>query len=342
LARFAGYSGFAVLEVLIARNVSATTLARFAGLDETLTMHRFVLASGLIATLLAGCGKPSRDVAGTTTPSPTATNEQVFQVKGQIVSLEPDGRTVKIRHEEIPGYMPAMTMPFEVKTTNDLAGLMAGDTVSFRMIVTDTDGWIENLKRLNATRTNSPPVTGQFRLVRDVEQLATGDALPEYHFVNQDGQKISTSKFRGGPLAINFLFTRCPFPTFCPLMANNFAKAQQQLLAMIPQGGTLTNWHLLSISFDPQFDTPSVLKAYAARYNYDPSRWTFATGELIDVTAISEQFGMTFWHDEGGSISHNLRTVVIDAKGLVQTNFIGNEWTADELVAEMVKAAAVK
>ena len=101
-----------------------------------------------------------------------------------------------------------------------------------------------------------------------------------------------------------------------------------------------TNWHLLTVSFDPEFDTPAVLKAYAGLYKYEPERWTFATGDLMDITAIGEQFGLAFWHDETGSISHNLRTIVIDASGRVQKVFEGNKWTSDELVEEMVKAAA--
>jgi protein SCO1/2 len=103
-----------------------------------------------------------------------------------------------------------------------------------------------------------------------------------------------------------------------------------------------TNWHLLTISFDPEFDKPEVLKGYARMFKYEPEHWTFATGELIGITAIGEQFGLAFWHDETGSISHNLRTVVVDAAGKVQKIFQGNQWTSAELVAEMVQAAGRK
>jgi protein SCO1/2 len=118
-------------------------------------------------------------------------------------------------------------------------------------------------------------------------------------------------------------------------MANQFAEAQQKLLAM---ANSPTNWHLLTISFDPEFDKPAVLLAYALAHQYNPKYWTFATGELIDITAIGEQFGLAFWHDETGSITHNLRTVVLDSGGRVQKVFEGGDWTSAELVAELVKA----
>lgn len=292
----------------------------------------------VLATMLSlvGCSKPI--APNTSSGSSASTNQRMFQVKGIVLEVVPREKSVKIKHEEVPGYMPAMTMPFDVKDTNELAGLEPGDPVSFRLIVTDTEGWIDQIRK-TGPKTNDLPTTGRFRRVRDVEPLNIGDALPEYHFTNQFGQPFSTTQFKGKALAINFLFTRCPFPNFCPRMANNFVEAEQKLLAMT---NGPTNWHLLTISFDPEFDTPAVLKRYAENHQYHPDHWTFATGALIDITAIAEQFGLAFWHDESGSISHNLRTIVIDASGRVQKVWAGNEWVPDELATEMVKAAAAK
>lgn len=299
-------------------------------------MFRSVPWVVLLAVLAVSCQR-----SDDTSPSPRSaahlsTNRQVFQVKGVVQAVRPARKEVEIRHEAVPGYMPAMTMPFDVRDTNELAGLEPGQPVSFRLTVTDTEGWIDQIHKLGPP-TNTPPTTGPFRQVRDVEPLQTGEALPEYHFINQLGQPISTKQFMGQALAITFLFTRCPYPNFCPRMANNFEAAQQKLLAL---ANGPTNWQLLTISFDPEFDKPAVLKAYADAHHCDPTHWTFATGELIDITAIAEQFGLAFWHDETGSISHNLRTAVIDATGRVRKIFEGNNWTSDELVQEMVKAAA--
>jgi protein SCO1/2 len=286
--------------------------------------------------LLSGCGKspePGQSVSATPAQN---TNQQIFQVKGVVVEVTPEKKSVTIKHEAVPNYMPAMTMPFDVRDTNELTGLEAGNSVSFRMIVTDTDGWIDHIVK-TGTATNTLP-EGLHR-VRDVEPLNEGDLLPEYQFINQFGKVFNTADFKGKALAITFLFTRCPFPTFCPFLSNSFGDTQKKLLAM---NNAPTNWHLLAISFDPEFDTPDVLKNYGEIHRYDPTHWTLATGELIDITALGEQLGLAFWHDESGSISHNLRTAVIDSSGHIQKIFIGNEWTADDLVAEIIKAAAKK
>lgn len=264
------------------------------------------------------------------------TNQQTFQVKGVVKEIKPDGKSALIKHEEIPGYMAAMTMEFETRNTNELRGLKEGDAISFRLNVTDDDGWIDQVKKLNVAPTETPS-RATVRIARDVDMLNVGDALPEYHFTNQLGQAVDLRDFKGQALAIDFIFTTCPFPTMCPRLSQNFSDAQKKLKGM-PDAPT--NWHLLTISFDPERDTPAVLKSYAERYNYDPKHWSFLTGDLIEITAIAEQFGQTFW-SEGGSISHNIRTVVIDANGIVQKVIPENKWTSDELVEEIVKAARI-
>jgi protein SCO1/2 len=301
----------------------------------------WILNLGLMMAVTS-CEKKSPEVipvAPVAMLASTSTNTQVFQVKGVVVELMPAERSVRIRHEEIPGYMDAMTMPFEVKATNELAGLTAGDSVAFRMNVTEKDGWIDQIKKLDQPPVNTPPAATGIRIVRDVEPLTVGDALPEYHFTNQLGQVVSLSQFRGQALAFTFIFTRCPFPTFCPLMSNNF-RTVQDALAAAPGGPT--NWHLLTISFDPDYDTPERLKNYAATYHADPAHWSFLTGTLIDITALSEQVGLQFWKDPQGGLNHNLRTVVVDARGRVQRIFTENKWTPEELTAELVRAAAAK
>lgn len=252
-----------------------------------------------------------------------------------VISVAPKVKSIEIKHEEIPGFMPAMTMPFDVKDTKELRGLQKGDSVSFRMLVTDTEGWIDHLQKIPDLATNAPVIAAPIRL-REVEPLLEGDLLPEYQFTNQFGEAITTTQFKGNALAVTFLFTRCPFPTFCPLMANQFAEVQQKLATM---SNAPTNWHLLTISFDPAFDTPSVLKAYAERYKYDPAHSTFATGALTEISALAEQVGLSFSRDASGSINHNLRTFVIGADGKLRKIFVGNQWKSDELVDEMIKAA---
>jgi protein SCO1/2 len=267
--------------------------------------------------------------------------QQTFSVKGVVEEVKPDGRTAIIAHEEIPGYMPAMSMPFRVKNTNELAGVRPRDILQFRMVVTEDDGWIEQVTRIGiAPPTNSSQMDRTFRRVREVEPLQVGDAMPDYAFTNELGKVVRLADFKGRAYAFNFIFTRCPFPLFCPKMAENFQSAARQLKA---DRAAPANWHLLSITFDVDYDTPERLCAYARRYNYDPARWNFLTAALIDIDAITEQFGLVFPRTQTGiGFDHNLRTVVVDAAGRVHRVFLGNEWQPEELVSALKEAAAAK
>lgn len=288
--------------------------------------------------MVAGCD--SRPHIANAAPAPTnAAPRQTYQVNGTVIEVQPTEKSVEIQHEAIPGYMQAMTMPFDVKDTNELTGLGPGDGVKFRLIVTTNEAWIEDV-HITEKSLGGVPTRGPFRLVRDVEPLNVGDALPEYHFTNELGQAVSTGQFKGNAVVLSFLFTRCPYPMYCPLTAGKLADLQRRLTGLT---NGPANWHILAVSIDPDYDTPPVLQEYAKRYSYDPKTWSFLTGDLVDVTALAEQFGMTFWREGETQLpSHNLRTVVINANGRVQSIVPGNQWTVDELVRGVVKAAAAK
>jgi len=283
---------------------------------------------------VSGCSQQDRDAHGPASPA----QSQHFAVRGIVREIKPDGKTAVIAHEEIPGYMEAMTMPFRVKDTNELAKVTVGDQVTFRLVVTQDDGWIEGLEKKGANL-DLPPSRDLFREVREVDPLKVGDPLPNYRFTNQLGQVVAMNDFRGKALAFTFIFTRCPFPTFCPRMNTHFAEAHRRLAALPDLAG---KWHFLTISFDPQFDTPAVLKKYAENHRYEAGKhWSFLTGALVDMDALTEQFGLYFSRDgaQGITFNHNLRTVVVNPGGKVQQVFSGNEWTVEDLVAEMTRAA---
>lgn len=297
-----------------------------------------LLFAGL-ACVLAACRRESTPSASTPASATINTNREYYQAKGVVQEVKAEARSVVIKHEEVPNYMAAMTMPFDVKSADELRDLQPGDAVSFRIVVAGDDAWIDQIKKLSAApKLSELPQNGQFRVTRDVEPLKVGDLLPNYHFTNQLGQAVSTAQFKGQALAFTFFFIRCPYPTFCPLMSKNFSDTQRKLLALT---NGPTNWHLLSVSFDPEFDSPEALKSYARPYNCDPQHWDFVTSDLVEITALADQVGENFWH-EGPSITHNLRTVVVDAQGRIQKIIPENKWTSDELVAEIVKAAAAK
>jgi protein SCO1/2 len=302
-------------------------------------LNRLVfLCAGLLASAPAGARAQTATAVPTNQPAGAVTNAapRTFQVKGVIKELKPDGKTALIAHEAIPDYMGAMTMEFEVRDTNELRGLRAGDTVTFRMLVTDKEGWIDHVAKSGTVLVTDASTRPLVHVVRDVPRLKEGDELPDYHFTNELGKVVSTAQLKGRAFAFTFFFTRCPYPTFCPFLSNSFQEAQKKLLAMT---NGPTNWTLLSISFDTENDSPAALKDYAARYNYDPAHWSFLTGDLSDITAIGDQVGEVFGRDPSGGINHNLRTVVVDTQGRITSIIIGNTWTVDELVEEIVKAA---
>lgn len=292
---------------------------------------------------LSGCRSPQsaggEPIAGTSAAArATPDGTQVFTVKGVVRELRPEHREVVIRHEAIPGYMAAMTMPFTVRDPAELAGVEPGDTVQFRLTVTAEEGWIDQLRVLRRAEPEDPrPEVPSVRVARQVDELEEGDLLPDYPLLTESRQRIRLEAFRGRALGLTFLYTRCPYPTFCPRQTRQFVEAAELLKQRLP--GSPPRWHLLAVSFDPAHDTPSVLRRYARQYGADLERLNFCTGEIADLDALTEQFGLIVARD-GEGFSHNVRTVVVNADGRIRRIFIGNQWTTDDFVTEMVKAAS--
>jgi protein SCO1 len=288
----------------------------------TLARRSFSLVAAIVG-LATGC---TSHRPHTTIPASAhrATEElRTFDARGVVREIKPDRTGLVIRHEAIPGYMAAMTMPFEVREPRELDGVNVGNRVAFRLQVTETDGWIDRVVVLAAGEPE------------EADELKEGDLMPDYAFIDEQRRPVRLSQFRGQALGFTFIYTRCPYPTFCPRQSANFAAACQQLTAAT---GGPSNWHLLSISFEPAHDTPAVLREYASRYDHDPKRWSFLTGKMIDIDAITEQFGMFYARDDAG-FSHNVRTVVVDAAGRIRRILIGNAWTVDDFVTAMTQAA---
>lgn len=248
----------------------------------------------------------------------------IYEARGVLQEMREEGRRALIAHEAIEGYMDAMTMEFDTADAAEFRDLLPGDVITFRLSVTDDRGWIEHARKVGHTAPLPPPET--------LESLPPGSPLPDCAFTNSRGETQRLSDFKGRALAFTFIFTRCPFPDFCPLMNRNFMAAREALAA-----GTRTEWHLLSLSFDPDYDTPERLATYAAPYRPDPAHWTFATGRAEEIRGLGKAFGLAI-SSTGVSTDHNLRTVVVDAAGRVQKVFVGNAWKADELVSELRRA----
>jgi len=230
--------------------------------------------------------------------------------------------------------MPSMTMPFAVRDSKEIAGMRVGDPISFRLTVTENDSWIDQVKKINAAEVRlpvpiAPPKT---RPAGDESaRLREGDVMPAFELTDQNGGRITLETFRGDPFVLTFIFTRCALPKFCPLMSKNFAELQNA----IKNGfGTLAQTRLLSISFDPDFDTPQILTAYAGHEQADRKIWVFATGEKSKIDNLTRAFSV-FVQPEAGTISHGLATALIGEDGKIARIWRGNGWTPSEVISEI-------
>lgn len=256
-------------------------------------------------------------------------------VRGVVKDLKADGHTVVISHEAIAGYMDAMTMPFKVKSTRELAGLRIGDVIAFQLHVTETESWIDRVARVGKTASAASGEPGSSG-AKVAQPSGARHPLLDYRFTNELGQAVSLREFRGQALAVTFFFTRCPIPDFCPRLSRNFQEASRKL-ASIP--GAPTNWHFLSVSFDTEFDTPSALRAYGEAYHYDPKHWSFLTGPPEQIGELARFSGLQFEKD-GSLFNHTFRTLIIDPAGHLQMMFPIGGNLAGAIVDEMLKAAA--
>jgi protein SCO1/2 len=267
---------------------------------------------------------PSSSNTGTAVP-------REFVANGTVEEVLPGSRIIVIRHGEISNYMAAMTMPFKTKAPEELAGLRRGDEISFRLQVTEAESWVEHISKIGTVSLPPQPAPTQAPASRPSHPLL------DYKFTNELGRAVSLHDFRGQALAITFFYTRCPLPDYCPRLSKNFQAAQQKLESL---PGAPANWHLLSVSFDTEFDSPQMLKAYGNSYQYDPEHWSFLTGPADKIGELARQANVTYQYD-AGTFNHDFRTLIIDAAGHLQMIFPTSGDLSDQIVAELIKAAAV-
>jgi protein SCO1/2 len=253
--------------------------------------------------------------------------ERQYTLTGQVVAVAPERSEITIKHEDIPNFMPAMTMPFKVQDPALLTDRVPGDLVTATLVVGEVEAHLSAVTKTgSAPLTEAPPAAYQ-------ESLKPGDTVADAAFLDQEGQPKRLADWRGHRVALTFMYTRCPLPEFCPLMDRHFA-AVQRALAQAPN---FEDVRLLSITMDPAYDTPAVLEAHAARLGAQPSIWSFLSPEPAGAQAFFEQFGLIVEREGtgAGDITHNLRTVVLDAEGRVSAIRTGNDWTPAQLIADL-------
>jgi len=271
-------------------------------------------------------------------PPPPDAGAKRYGLTGQVVAVRPEIGEIRIAHEAVPGYMDAMTMSFAVKDRATLAGRQRGDLVRATLVVTPTDAWLENVQKTGFAAVAEPPEEAPGPAPAFV-LLEPGQPVPDVPLVDQDARAWSAARLQGRATALTFIYTRCPLPTYCPLMDRHF-RSVQRLVASKP--GLADRVQLVTVSFDPEFDTPAVLKQHAASLGADLRSWSFLTGRREDVEGLAARFGVSVMRDPAKpiEITHNLRTAVIGPDGRVVTIHGGNEWTPEQLAKDLEAAAA--
>ena len=250
-----------------------------------------------------------------------------YELKGKVISVDLAKGEATIEHEDIAGYMPAMTMEFPVRDAEALKTLESGDSMQATLVVTDDAYWLENpvISRVLP----GAPLTATFTGAREPKP---GDEMPDVKLVNQDGRPFNTRQLKGRALVVTFVYTRCPLPDQCPLMSANFAQLNAALAA---DTRLRRKARLLSVTLDPEFDTPELLRKYGATYAGGSFEdWELATGDPAEVRRFAEFFGLVY-QAEGGQVTHSLRTAIVKPDGKLYKIYRGNEWKPEEVLAEL-------
>jgi protein SCO1/2 len=262
-------------------------------------------------------------------PSLTA-REHVFSVGGTVRAPLDNTGHVTIAHDDIPGLMPAMTMSFAVADPAGAVSLKPGDRVRFQL---DTDGpdWT----------VGSFTVVGHTVIPTSVHpasaanhRLREGDSLPVFSCLTEENKPLTTASLRGHATLLTFIFTRCPVPEYCPAMALRFAQLQKAILSTPGWAGQA---RLLSITLDPDFDRPEILKAYGEAVGADPAVWQFATGDKETIAALTKSFAV-YTERNGMTLDHTLCTALIGPDGRILQLWRGNGWKIDEVLAAFAAA----
>jgi protein SCO1/2 len=269
---------------------------------------------------------------------------QKYQVSGMLLAADPTQHTITVSCKEIPGYMDAMVMSFPVHGSTWPDGLKPGASLEFTLIVEKDDSYAENVRVQPFESLELDPTEARrLKLVENANSshppskdvIQPGEAVPDFHFTDQDHDSISLSQFIGKVVALTFIYTRCPRPDYCLRLSNNFGVLQRRFKNRM--GNDLV---LLTVIIDPIHDQPEALQTYARTWKADSRNWHFLTGPVADVQQLCHRFDMSFYPDEALYV-HSFHTVVIGRDGHLAANLEGNNFTAQQL-GDLVESLADK
>jgi protein SCO1/2 len=253
-----------------------------------------------------------------------------YELVGQVLAVHAERQELAIKHEDIVGYMPGMTMSFPVATKAMMEGRTPGELVKATLEVNGLVG-----KIVAITHTGEAPLPEKTNTAAMTEGiLGIGDAVPDAALIDQANQRRSLSEWKGTPLLMTFIYTRCPLPNFCPAMNRNFASIQKSIAADAALKGRLK---LVSITFDPEHDTPAVLADFAAKHDSDPAVWTWLTADRVTTDRVAARFGVSVIREgaTAADVMHNLRTALIDADGRIAKIYSGSDWASSTVISDL-------
>jgi protein SCO1 len=274
------------------------------------------------------------------TPSSSASNlpQKTFPVRGKIIAT--DATHVTLDHDAVPGFMEAMTMPYKLKDPSIVSELHPGDRITARIVVQqDAAGFRDpELDQIVVTAQARP----DYKPAIQYNVPRPGQDIPDFALLNQSDKTIHLSQFKGKAVLVTFVYTRCPFADFCPRMSRNFADIDKALAA---DPAIYGKTHLLSISFDPAYDTPKVLRSYGGAYTGQYTKeqfthWDFAAPTVKDLPAVTQFFNVGVTGSDPQTITHSLSTILIGKDGKIAAWYPSNEWNPAEVLAAIKKAAS--
>jgi protein SCO1 len=250
-----------------------------------------------------------------------------YTLTGRVISKQPSTQQLIINNDDIPGFMPAMTMPYAVKDPDGFERVQPADLIRAQVVVEQPNQFY--LEHLVVTGKSAPSTSPRGTPVR---ALLIGDKAPDVPLVNQDGKMLRLSQFKGKAVLLTFIYTRCPFPDYCPLLSRQFAAVQKELTKN-PEDYNRT--HLISISLDPSYDKPPILRQYGLSYmEHDPKgfqHWDFVSTTPEDLQILVGSFGLEY-SNEDSQISHSMNTILLTPDGTLANMWPGNEWKPSEVV----------
>jgi protein SCO1/2 len=296
-------------------------------------IHRLLSCAFLACFLAAGCHRASQPGA----QSASNSNYKVYKLRGKIISTDASTGNIVISHDAIPGFMDAMTMPYRVKNANLVSDLHPGDVITADLMISQTDDADVFLDHIVVVALAKP----DYKPAAEYHVPAPGDAVPDFKLRNQDGRTIALHQFRGKELLITFIYTRCPLPNFCPRVTHEFADINRQLQS---NPALYRKTHLLCVSFDPANDTPERLRAYGATYIGSDSKsafahWDFVVPDTETLAKMARFFDVGITQEADSTITHTLSTTLVGADGKVVQFYPGNDWTVDQVLADLKRAA---